>query len=113
MVDKYDKKLVKIISITYEPEEKLLEFFKKHELSTKIVVDDDFKTFKSAIAWGIPMKIFINNERKVVSVIHPNYFNDEVMESFIKGNMLEVKQHDGWGDSAGAEKHFRSTLKRK
>ena len=101
---------VRFVSVTYEPESMIRPFLEKHPLDTPIAIDNDFHSFKSFKAWGIPAVYIFNPTGDLVSVIHPEKLDREVIETVLNGQVPRVKQSRGWKDPEGAEKHFRSLL---
>ena len=111
LVDKY--KNVKFISVTYEPENLVKEFLKDHPMKSEVVLDDDFKMFRSYNAWAIPNVVMINSKGKIAGRIHPSRLTEEVIEVLLNGGVPVVEQtpEDAF-DPAGAEEYFRSFLEK-
>ena len=110
LVEEFSEEPVTFLSITYEPEKMVKPFLRKHNLGTSIGIDNDFVMFRSFKAWGIPMVVLLDADRKVAGVIHTKYLNAEVIREVLNGRVPVVKQHDGWDDAEGAEEYFRSLI---
>jgi thiol-disulfide isomerase/thioredoxin len=101
---------VRFISITYETPEMILPFLAKHRLETQVALDNDFATFRSFKAWGIPAVYIFDRQGELLSVVHPEDLNRELIAGAIAGKVPEVSQSRGWEDPAGAEEYFRSLV---
>lgn len=107
----FEDKPVTFLSITYEPRNMVQPFLEKYKLDTIIGIDNDFAMFKSYGAWGIPMVVIVNQKGRIVSVIHPNYLTNELIQEVLAGKIPKVKQTEAWPDAEGAEGYFRSLIK--
>ena len=47
---------VRFFSVTYESADQIEALLSEHELTTEVGLDNDFTTFKSCKAWGIPIR---------------------------------------------------------
>ena len=103
---------VRFVSVTYEPESKIRPFLLDHPLETTVAIDQDFQTFRSFKAWGIPAVYIFNSGGELVSVIHPEHLSEEIVEAVLEGQIPEVEQARGWPDPEGAEKYFRSLVEK-
>mgnify|MGYP005725484971 CR=1 FL=1 len=112
LTEAFKDKPVTFLSITYEPEEMLTAFLKKHPLKTIVGSDNDFAMFKSYKAWGIPMVVIVNREGFIASIVHPTKLTTEVIETVLEGKIPDVTQAKGWPDPEGAEDYFRSLIKK-
>lgn len=111
LVVKYKSKPLKIISITYEPESKIVPFLKKKELNTIVAIDNDFHTFRAYSAWAIPNIVMIGKDGKIAGRIHPNKLTETVIDELLDGKIPKVEQTpENLFKPADAEKYFRSTL---
>ena len=97
-------------SISYEPKGKIELFLTKHPMGTIVSLDQDLATFKSLIAWGIPMAYVFDGKGRVAAVVNPTKLNAAVIRDILEGRPIRVEQHPGWEDPEGAEKYFRSQL---
>ena len=110
LVEEFRTKPVTFLSITYEPEKLILPFLKKHPMNSTVGIDNDFSMFRSYKAWGIPVVVLINKERRVAAVVHPNNLTAEVISDVLAGRIPNVEQAQGWSDPEGAERYFRSLI---
>ncbi|MCX6169726.1 MAG: TlpA disulfide reductase family protein [Ignavibacteriales bacterium] len=114
LVEKYKDKKLKVISITYEPESKIIPLLKKNRLNTIIAMDNDFRTFRKYNAWAIPNIILIGRDGKISGRIHPNQLNEKVIDDLLNGRIPDVEQTpENLFKPDEAEKYFRSTLEEK
>ena len=114
LVVKYKNKPLKIISITYEPESKIIPFLEKKELNTIVAIDNDFHTFRAYNAWAIPSIVMIGKDGKLAGRIHPNKLTEAVIDELLEGKIPKVEQTpENLFKPAEAEKYFRSTLEEK
>jgi len=97
-------------SITYEPKAKAVAFLEKHPMTTTVGLDQELATFKSLIAWGIPMTYVFDREGKVVAVVNPTRLTAAMIRNVLTGRPIEVEQHPGWRDPVGAAKYFYDQL---
>lgn len=113
LVDEYEGKNVKFISITYEPENLAYKFLNVHPMKSYVGIDDEFKMFRSYNAWAIPNIVMINSDGKFAGRIHPNYLTAEVIEVLLQGGIPDVKNtpEDAF-DPVRAEKNFRLHLEK-
>ena len=101
---------VAFYSVTYESPEKIGPVLVQQPLETAIGFDNDFATFKSFSAWGIPATYIFDPEGILVSALHPDHLTAEVLEATLAGAIADVEQTHGWSDPAGAEEYFRSLV---
>lgn len=114
LVAKYKNKPLKIISITYEPESKIIPFLEKKELNTIVAIDNDFHTFRAYSAWAIPNIVMIGKDGKIAGRIHPNKLTEAVIDELLDGKIPKVERTpENLFKPAEAEKYFRSTLEEK
>jgi hypothetical protein len=114
LIEKYKNKNVKVISITYEPESKIIPLLNKNKLNSIIAMDKDFHTFKEYNAWAIPNIILIGRNGKIAGRIHPNKLNEKIIDDLLEGKIPDVKQTpENLFKPDEAEKYFRSTLEEK
>lgn len=113
LLEAFDSDDVVFISLTYEPEDMILPFLRRHKLNTIIASDTSFSMFKSFDGWAIPLVFLINKDGMIAARMHPANLTKEILTTVIKGQVPEIEQVPiGLYDSAGAEEHFRSFLKR-
>lgn len=112
LVEEFEDRPVKFISITYEPPHMLTSFLKKHPMKSTVAIDNDFAMFTSYKAWGIPMIAVIDRNQTIASMIHPTQLTAAVIEDALAGEPLTVEQAKGWPDPEGAEEYFRSLVKK-
>ena len=101
---------VRFISVTYEPEAMIRPFLAEHRLDTEIGLDNDFATFRSFLAWGIPTVYIFDRQGVLLSATHPENLSRELIEGALEGEIPAVEQARGWPDPAGAEEYFRSLV---
>ena len=101
---------VRFISVTYETEAMIRPFLAKRPLETEIALDNDFATYKSFDAWGIPTVYVFDRQGTLLSAMHPEYLSAEVIAGALAGDIPPVEQARGWEDPAGAEEYFRSLV---
>lgn len=101
---------VRFFSVTYEPPGKAQAFLTKHPMTTTVGIDDDLKTFTSWIAWGIPMAYVVDRDGKIAAVVNPSRLTAEYLRAILSGKHVDIDQHPGWNDPAGAAKYFREQL---
>jgi thiol-disulfide isomerase/thioredoxin len=95
-------------SITYEKPGAANEVLVKHPLSTTIGFDNDFRTYKSLNAWGIPVVYIFDKSGKLAADLHPDDLNAAVIDSVLSGKKPSFIEAKAWSDPAGAETYFRS-----
>jgi thiol-disulfide isomerase/thioredoxin len=101
---------VRLLSVTYEPRGKVSEFLKAHPIETEVLIDNDLSTFKSFIAWGIPITYVFDREGRLVASVSPKDLTAEIVRTVVAGGTPEYKAHGGWDDPASAAKYFREQL---
>jgi thiol-disulfide isomerase/thioredoxin len=107
LVDRFAEEPVRFISISYETEETVREFLEEHPLDTVVALDNDFATFKSFAAWGVPTSVLVSRKGTIAGVIHPEDLSEEVITDLLAGRIPAVKQAEAYPDPEGAEKLFR------
>lgn len=95
-------------SVTYEPPRAANETLQKHPLSTTIGFDNDFHTYKSLNAWGIPVVYIFDGTGRLAVDTHPDDLNAGVIDSVLAGKTPSFIEAKAWSDPAGAETYFRS-----
>ncbi len=108
LVETFADRPVRFVSVTYESESMIRPFLENHPLETTVALDDDFKSFRSFMAWGIPAVYIFNPGGDLVSVIHPEDLSRRLLEAVLLDQIPEVEQSRGWSDPEGAEEYFRS-----
>ena len=101
---------VRFISITYESREMILPFLAKYPLETQVALDNDFNTFRSFKAWGIPAVYVFGKDGELLSVVHPEDLTQELIAGALAGDVPQIAQSRGWEDPEGAEEYFRSLV---
>ena len=112
LVQRYSERPVSFISITYETDDMVETFLKKHPMHTTIGLDNDFAMFRSYKAWGIPMTVVVNASGKIACVIHPNKLNETVLDEVLANRIPRVEPARPWSDPKGAEEYFRSLVRK-
>ena len=107
LVSRFESEPVRFVSISYETEETVRGFLEEHPLETMVVLDNDFATFKSFAAWGVPNVVLVSRKGIIAGVIHPEDLSEEVIGDLLAGRIPAVKQAEAYPDPEGAEKLFR------
>ena len=87
---------VRFFSVTYERADQIETLLAEHELNTEVGLDNDFSTFKSCKAWGIPIVYVFDPRGAVASVVHADNLTAELIEAVLRGEVPQVPQHPGW-----------------
>jgi thiol-disulfide isomerase/thioredoxin len=103
---------VDFFAVTYENEGMVERFVKEHPIGAIIGLDNDFAMFRTFKAWGIPMAVIIDAKGKIAAVLHPNKLSEAVLNDVLTGTTPDVETARPWSDPVGAEKYFRSLLKK-
>jgi len=101
-------KPVEFFSVSYETRGQVEPVLKKHPLATQVSLDNDFRTFKSFNAWGIPGVFIFDKQGKLAAVIHPEDLSLSLIQTVLDGGIPNVEQEKAWDDPAGAEASFRA-----
>jgi thiol-disulfide isomerase/thioredoxin len=95
-------------SVSYETRAMVRTVTRKHPLETQVALDNDFHTFKSFGAWGLPVVFIFDANGALAAEIDPTDLNAAVLKTVLAGKRPTVPQQKGWPDPAGAEAYFRS-----
>lgn len=113
LIGEYRDKPVTFLAVTYEPEALVGRFLEHHELKSIIASDSSFQTFRSYNGWAIPTTILITKDGRYAGRIHPKRLTGGIIDSLLEGQIPKVEQvPENLYDPAGAEKYFRSLLKK-
>lgn len=107
---RFSDRPIDFYSVTYEPASMTESVLVQNPLETPIGFDNDFTTFSSFRAWGIPATYIFDPEGTLVSALHPADLTSEVLDAVLAGKIPEVEQSRGWEDPEGAEEYFRSLV---
>ncbi len=114
LIEEFKGKNVKVVSITYEPEDKVKRFLQEHELKSEVGIDTGFTMFKRYNAWAIPNIVMINSKGIIAGRIHPSRLTGEIIKNLIKGGIPSVENTpENLFDPNQAEQYFRSYLDEK
>ena len=105
---KYAGKPIVFYSVTYEKAGGIADTLSKFPLETTIGLDNDFRTYKSFNAWGIPVVYIFDGTGTLVADLHPDELNAGVIEAVLAGRKPTFVEAKQWSDPAGAETYFRS-----
>jgi hypothetical protein len=101
-------KPVEFISISYETRGQIEAVLRRFPLETTISMDNDFRTFKSFNAWGIPSVFVFDKDGRLASVVYPEDMSAALIQTVLDGQIPKVEQEKAWDDPVGAEKSFRA-----
>jgi thiol-disulfide isomerase/thioredoxin len=107
----FEGQKVAFFSVTYEPGPYVREFMKDHPIESDIGLDDSMATFKTFMAWGIPVIFIFNDQGKLVASVHPKNLNADVLNAALRGEIPQVEQASPWHDPARAEAYFTKLQK--
>ena len=110
LVRTFEGEPVVFLAISNEEEvivNSLLE--KKVSLDAWIGLDTDLSVFKDYNAWAIPKTVVIDQDGKLVAIVHPAYLEHDLIRDLLSGKQMDIKVHteDPYHDLEGAESHFR------
>jgi len=69
--------------------------------------------FKSFKAWGIPMVVLVNADRRIAAIIHPEYLTTRVINEVLEGNTPEVEPARGCTTAKGQKNISGRLLQRR
>jgi len=101
-------KPVEFISVSYETRGQVEPVLRRFPLETSVSLDNDFRTFKSFNAWGIPSVFVFDKNGRLASVVYPEDMSKALIQTVLDGQIPKVEQEKAWDDPAGAEKSFRA-----
>lgn len=99
---------VSFYSVTYEKPGAVRPLLAKYPLNTNVSLDNDFHTYKSLNAWGIPVVYIFDRTGRLVADLHPDDLNASVIEAVLDGKKPSFVEAKEWSDPKGAETYFRS-----
>jgi hypothetical protein len=99
---------VEFFSVSYETRGQIEPVLRKFPLKTTVSLDNDFRTFKSFHAWGIPSVFVFDTKGNLAAVIYPEDLSLELIKTVLSGRIPKVEQEKAWDDPAGAEASFRA-----
>jgi len=101
-------KPVEFISVSYETRGQVEPVLRRFPLETSVSLDNDFRTFKSFNAWGIPSVFVFDKNGRLASVVYPEDLSEALIQTVLDGQIPNVEQEKAWSDPVGAEKYFRA-----
>ena len=69
------------------------------------ILDNNFNTFRSFMAWGIPAAYIFGREGELLSVVHPEDLSQELIAGALVGDVPKVAQSRGRAD----DEHLRGS----
>jgi len=100
-------KPVEFLSVSYETRGQVEAVLRKHPLMTTVSLDNDFRTFKSFNAWGVPSVFVFDKHGNLAGVVYPEDVTPALLQTVLDGGIPNVEQEKAWDDPAGAEASFR------
>lgn len=101
-------KPVEFLSVSYETRGQVEPVLRRFPLQTTVSLDNDFRTFKSFNAWGLPSVFVFDRQGRLAAVVYPEDLSMALIQTVLDGNIPKVEQEKAWDDPAGAEAYFRS-----
>ena len=105
---RYAGKPVVFYSVTYEKAGAVSDILAQAPLHTRVSLDNDFHTYKSLNAWGIPVVYIFDGTGKLVVDVHPDDLKASVIDDVLAGRKPVFVEAKAWSDPVGAEAYFRS-----
>jgi thiol-disulfide isomerase/thioredoxin len=99
---------VEFFSVSYETRKQVDPVLKKFPLLTTVSLDNDFRTFRSFDAWGIPGVFIFDRKGSLAAVVYPEDVDLAMIRTVLNGGIPNVEQEKAWGDPKGAEETFRA-----
>ena len=109
LVQIFGKDPVVFLTVSNEEEAIVKPLLEKVDLDAWIALDTDLSMFKSYNAWAIPKTVVIDQNGKLVAIVHPKYLGKDLIEDLLSGKQPEKSNYEDnpYHDPEGAERQFR------
>jgi len=108
LIEKYEDKPVRFISITDEKEDIVTKFLKKRPIRGWVGLDTDRSLFKEYGVSGIPMTVLIDKRGRAVAVTYPTALTEKILDEMLAGNapslpILDMRQARQTADTVASD----------
>lgn len=90
LVDKFDGRDIRFISVSDEDRETVERFIRRRPIKGTIALDTDRSVFKQYGIWAVPTTVILDRQGEAIAVTDPASLTEEVLNDILQGSPIDL-----------------------